>query len=66
MRSAIEALRDTGSVLELREGFGTGVRTALAWIGGRVVGLLASNPLYLGGAIDGDAAHKATAGWQDR
>ncbi len=33
----------------------------LARIGGRAVGLLASNPLHLGGAIDGDAADKATA-----
>jgi len=61
VRSVIEALCDTGSVLELREGFGIGVRTALARIGGRAVGLLASNPLYLGGAIDGDAADTATA-----
>ena len=42
-------------------GFGTGVLTALARIGGHAVGLLASNPLHLGGAIDGDAADKATA-----
>jgi acetyl-CoA carboxylase carboxyltransferase component len=37
------------------------VLTALARIGGRPVGLLANNPLHLGGAIDGDAADKATA-----
>ena len=61
VRPVIEALCDTGSVLELRAGFGTGVLTALARIGGRAVGLLASNPLHLGGAIDGDAADKATA-----
>ena len=61
VRPVIEALCDTGSVLELRAGFGTGVLTALARIGGRAVGLLASNPLQLGGAIDGDAADKATA-----
>ena len=61
VRPVIEALCDTGSVLELRAGFGIGVRTALARIGGYAVGLLASNPLQLGGAIDGDAADKATA-----
>ena len=61
VRPVMEALCDTGSVLELRAGFGTGVLTALARIGGRAVGLLASNPLQLGGAIDGDAADKATA-----
>jgi acetyl/propionyl-CoA carboxylase alpha subunit/acetyl-CoA carboxylase carboxyltransferase component len=61
VRPVVEALCDTGSVLELRAGFGTGVLTALARIGGHAVGLLASNPLHLGGAIDGDAADKATA-----
>ena len=43
-------------MLELRAGFGVGVITALARLGGHAVGLLASNPRYLGGAIDGDAA----------
>ena len=61
MRPVIEALCDTGSVLELRAGFGPGVLTVLARLGGRAVGLVASNPLHLGGAIDGDAADKATA-----
>ena len=61
VRPVIEALCDTGSVLELRAGFGVGVVTALARIGGHAVGLLASNPRHLGGAIDGDAADKATA-----
>ena len=61
VRPVIETLCDSGSVLELRAGFGTGVLTALARIGGRPVGLLANNPLHLGGAIDGDAADKATA-----
>ena len=61
VRPVIEALCDTGSVLELRAGFGVGVITALARLGGHAVGLLASNPRHLGGAIDGDAADKATA-----
>ena len=61
VRPVIETLCDTGSVLELRAGFGTAVLTALARIAGHAVGLLASNPLQLGGAIDGDAADKATA-----
>ncbi len=61
VRPVIEALCDTGSVLELRAGFGVGVLTALARIGGCTVGLLVNNPRHLGGAIDGDAADKATA-----
>jgi acetyl/propionyl-CoA carboxylase alpha subunit/acetyl-CoA carboxylase carboxyltransferase component len=61
VRPVIEALCDTGSVLELRSGFGVGILTALVRVGGHAAGLLASNPLHLGGAIDGDAADKATA-----
>jgi acetyl-CoA carboxylase carboxyltransferase component len=58
-RAALQGLVDEGSLLELRTGFGIGIHTALARIGGRPVGLLASNPLHLGGAIDADAADKA-------
>jgi len=61
VRPVIEALCDTGSVLELRAGFGVGVITVLARLDGHAVGLLASNPRHLGGAIDGDAADKAAA-----
>ncbi len=58
-RAALHGIVDTGSLLELRTGFGKGIHTALARIEGRPVGLLASNPLHLGGAIDADAADKA-------
>ena len=37
-------------LLELRTGFSQGIHTALARIEGRPLGLLASNPLHLGGA----------------
>jgi acetyl-CoA carboxylase carboxyltransferase component len=60
VRPVIEALFDSGSVLELRPEFGVGIITALARLGGRPVGLIANNPRHLGGAIDGDAADKAT------
>jgi acetyl-CoA carboxylase carboxyltransferase component len=58
-RAALRGLVDEGSLLELRTGFGLGIHTALGRIAGRPVGLLASNPLHLGGAIDADAADKA-------
>lgn len=58
-RAALAGLVDTGSLLELRTGFGRGIHTALGRIEGRPVGLLANNPLHLGGAIDADAADKA-------
>jgi acetyl-CoA carboxylase carboxyltransferase component len=58
-RAALQGIVDTGSLLELRTGFGLGIHTALGRIEGRPVGLLASNPQHLGGAIDADAADKA-------
>jgi acetyl-CoA carboxylase carboxyltransferase component len=58
-RMAMRGLADVGSLLELRTGFGKGIHTALARIEGRPVGLLANNPLHLGGAIDAAAADKA-------
>ncbi len=60
IRAVVAALADARSTLELRAGFGAGVVTALARIDGRPVGILASNPAHLGGAIDADAADKAT------
>ncbi len=59
IRGVIEAIVDLDSTIELRAGFGAGVVTALARIEGRPVGVLASNPAHLGGAIDADAADKA-------
>ena len=59
MREVMRLVADTGALLELRAGFGDGIFTALARIEGRPIGLLASNPSHLGGAIDADAADKA-------
>ena len=58
-RRAMEGVADLGSLLMLRSGFGSGIHTALARIDGRPVGLMASNPEHLGGAIDAPAADKA-------
>lgn len=60
VRSVLETLADIGSVLELTAGFGIGMVTALARIEGRPVGIVANNPMHLGGAIDGDGADKAS------
>jgi acetyl-CoA carboxylase carboxyltransferase component len=58
-RAAMAGIADTGSLLLLRTAFGAGIHTALARIEGQPVGMLANNPLHLGGAIDADAADKA-------
>ena len=60
IREVIQPLADKDSVLEIRQHFGIGVVTALTRIEGRSVGVIASNPKHLGGAIDADAADKAT------
>src|SRR5262249_24782115 len=59
VRTVVDALCDSGSVLELRRGFGAGMITALARVEGRALGIVANNPSHLGGAIDTPAADKA-------
>jgi acetyl-CoA carboxylase carboxyltransferase component len=59
VRAVIAALADTGSVLELRRGFGAGMVTALARVEGRPLGIVANDNAHLAGAIDADAADKA-------
>lgn len=59
VRGVLDTLFDTGSVLELRQGFGIGMITAFARLAGHPVGVIANNPLHLGGAIDSGAADKA-------
>lgn len=60
VRRALELLADKETLLELRPGFGVGILTALMRIEGRPVGVIANNPAHLGGAIDSDAADKAS------
>jgi acetyl-CoA carboxylase carboxyltransferase component len=57
--AVLHGMVDSGSLLPLRTGFGLGIHTALARIEGRAIGIIASNPQHLGGAIDADAADKA-------
>ncbi|MGH0029023.1 MAG: carboxyl transferase domain-containing protein [Myxococcota bacterium] len=59
VRRVIDLLADSGSVLELRRGFGHGMVTALARVEGRPLGIVANNPTHLAGAIDSDGADKA-------
>ena len=59
MRSVIETIADDGSMLEIRAGFGPGMITAFIRVEGRPLGVVANNPMHLGGAIDSDAADKA-------
>uniref|UniRef100_UPI003F6D4C8A carboxyl transferase domain-containing protein n=1 Tax=Congregibacter sp. TaxID=2744308 RepID=UPI003F6D4C8A len=60
VRDIIERLFDAGSFTELRRVFGRSVVTGLARLGGRAVGVLASDCQQLGGAVDSDASDKAS------
>jgi acetyl/propionyl-CoA carboxylase alpha subunit len=58
VRSAVEAIADVGSVLELRRDHGVGIVTALIRVEGAPYGLVANSSHHLGGAIDAVAADK--------
>ncbi|XOV85756.1 MAG: carboxyl transferase domain-containing protein [bacterium] len=61
IREVIETIGDVGSVLELRPNFGLAMVTAFMRIEGRPVGVIANNSNSpTGGAIDADAADKAS------
>lgn len=59
IRSVIDLIADTDSVLEIRRDYGVGMITAFIRIEGKPFGLIANNPRHLGGAIDADAGDKA-------
>ncbi|MDZ7728364.1 MAG: carboxyl transferase domain-containing protein [Dehalococcoidia bacterium] len=46
---------DEGSGFEIQPGYGRSPVTQLARIDGHVVGIVANDPTYLGGTLDGDA-----------
>ena len=60
VRDIVERLFDAGSFTELRRPFGRSVITGLARLGGRAVGVLASDCQQLGGAVDSEASDKAS------
>jgi len=60
MRKLIEHIVDRGSMFEIQPTFGKALITAFARMGGRVVGIVANNPMVYGGAMDFRAARKQT------
>lgn len=55
----VEGILDEGTVVELHTGWAPNIVTALGRLGGRSVGLVANNPLRLGGCLDSPSAEKA-------
>jgi methylmalonyl-CoA decarboxylase subunit alpha len=58
MRKIIETFADKGSVFELKPRFGRAAVVALARLGGKVIGIIANNPLIGGGALSAEACRK--------
>ncbi|MPY50109.1 acyl-CoA carboxylase subunit beta [Streptomyces acidicola] len=59
MREVITELVDDGDYLEIHERWATNIVVALARLGGRVVGVVASQPASLAGVLDIKASEKA-------
>lgn len=57
MKKLVELVVDRGSVFELQPSFGRAVITAFARMDGKVVGVIANNPMF-GGIMDYKAARK--------
>lgn len=59
VKAVIETLADDNSWIELRGGYGPGMITGFLRLEGRPMGVIANDPRYLGGAIDGEGGEKA-------
>lgn len=59
MRDVIETITDDGEFLEIHEHWATNIVIALSRMDGQVVGIVASQPQFLAGALDIGAAEKA-------
>ncbi len=56
----VELVMDHGSVFEMGAAFGRSLVTALGRLGGRPVGVMASDPKHYGGGLTADASEKLT------
>lgn len=61
VRKILNLIFDRDSVFELKPRFGKSIVTALTRLNGRTVGVVASNPMAKGGAIDPDSCEKVVS-----
>ena len=59
VKKVLRAVVDHGHLFEIKPGWARNIVTALARLNGRPVGVVANQPMALGGALDVDAADKA-------
>jgi propionyl-CoA carboxylase beta chain len=60
MREVLHRVVDDGEFLELQAGFAPNLAVGFARLGGRVVGLVAQQPVVLAGVLDIDASNKGS------
>lgn len=60
VRKVARAIVDDGVIFEMKPAYARNIVTALARLGGRTVGIIANQPMFLAGSIDRPAAQKAT------
>jgi acetyl-CoA carboxylase carboxyltransferase component len=61
MRKVIKQVVDKDSYFPLKEKFGRPAITALSRLNGRSVGIIATNPMFKGGALDPESCRKVTS-----
>ena len=61
VRKILQTVVDKGSFFELKPRFGKSAVTALARLDGKVIGVIANNPISKGGAMDTDGCAKITS-----
>jgi acetyl-CoA/propionyl-CoA carboxylase carboxyl transferase subunit len=59
VRPVVTALLDKSGSVELHEGWARNIVTTVGRFGGRTIGVIANNPLRLGGCLDAASAEKA-------
>ena len=59
MTKLLRRIADGGEIFPVKEKFGRTIVTALARVGGEVVGFIANQPMYRAGACDADGCDKA-------
>ena len=60
VHKAIEVIADDDSFIELRKVYGPGIITGFMRLEGKPLGLIANNCMHLAGAVDAEAAEKAS------
>jgi acetyl-CoA carboxylase carboxyltransferase component len=59
MYALIRAIVDHGKIFDIKPRFARSIITCFARIGGKSIGVVANQPMHMGGILDGDSADKA-------